>query len=535
MNTKKEENNLACRFMASAHDYPQRVALEVNNSEYTYESLSGIVGALRNIIINLEGHHNKYISILSNRSLTSYAAILATLCSGRAYIPLHPDVPPERSLKMLKSSAATIMIVGAECKDAFIELLSVIDNKTVFITVGFDENEKLFGKYPLHSFLNIKDIESLNCCLKIDPVSNDDLAYLLFTSGSTGDPKGVPVNHKNISEYINYIIQRYNVNENDRFSQMFELVFDPSIHDMFVCWGKGGCLCVPKPSDLLLPLNFIKRSKITMWFSVPSVAMFIDNYGRLEPNIFPTIRYSLFSGEALPENLARKWSKSASNSKVVNLYGPTEATITILEYLWENGKEAIFSDNGIVPIGVVYKGQKAVIIDDEGSIVTQGVEGELCLSGTQVTKGYLNDHPQTELQFVTLPDLGNHTWYKTGDLVKQDINGCVYYLGRIDNQVKIQGHRIELGEVDKVVREGAGSQMVTSIAWPLRNNVAVGIVSIVCKANSSTELKILEYCKSVLPKIMVPKKIYFVDTMPLNINGKTDRNKIKEMLENGTL
>lgn len=528
------KNNLSSYFAKSVEKFPMRPALEINDCIYNYEELGKISGGIGKVIKELN-ISNDYIALLSYRSLTAYSATLAILSAGYAYVPFHPDIPVERNLSLLKASRAGVMIVGKECEVAFNELLKVIDINMTFIMIGFTDTKKIISDNHKQKFILIDDLVENRARLEIENVNNDELAYLLFTSGSTGVPKGVPVSHKNICSYIRYMTDNYSFDEYDRFSQMFELVFDPSIHDMFVCWSVGACLCVPSQKDLLLAVNYIQRSEITIWFSVPSVVMLIERYGRLEVNAFPAIRHSFFSGEALPVNLVNKWISAAPNSVVDNLYGPTEATITISSYSWNkdsSGEEAV---NGIVPIGKIYEGQSGIVIDAAGNEVETGNVGELCLSGTQVTSGYLNNAEQTKSQFVSMPESSDNFWYKTGDLVKQDDAKCFYYLGRIDNQVKIQGNRIELSEVDMVVREVASVEMVASLAWPYVNNTATGIVSIVCKMTNLDKDEIIEHCKSKLPRIMVPKKIYFIDEMPLNINGKIDRNQLKKMLADETL
>lgn len=530
MSDKTIKNNVACRFSESVCMHPHRVAIETNDCKYSYTAVSKMVGGLQQIITNLDGLHIQYVSVFSGRTLTSYISILATLCVGKAYIPLHPDLPSERIVNMLEISGVTLMVVDAECKNEFQDLLKVVTVKIVFIVVGFDKNDNLNDKYPEHEFIYVENIESLNKDFNITQVNDNDLAYLLFTSGSTGQPKGVPVSHKNVCSYINYITDTYNISESDRFSHMFELNFDLSIHDMFVCWASAACLCIPSSNDLLFPVSYIEKSGITMWFSVPSVAMFIDNYGRLEPNKFRKLRYSFFCGEALPVTLANKWSEAAPNSIVENLYGPTEATIAISRYTLNESVSEKDSINGIVPMGHLFAKQYGRVIDENGNEQKTGVSGELCLSGTQVTKGYLGNPSKTKSQYIQFNNTGSTIWYKTGDRVYVDKFGCYYYLGRIDNQVKVLGHRVELAEIDHAVREFTSTSIVATIAWPLVDGIATGIVCFVC-GSSKNEKSIINYCRTKLPRYMVPDKVHFIESMPLNISGKIDRLMLRSILD----
>jgi acyl-CoA synthetase (AMP-forming)/AMP-acid ligase II len=165
--------------------------------------------------------------------------------------------------------------------------------------------------------------------------------------------------------------------------------------------------------------------------------------------------------------------------------------------------------------------------------VTSGESGELCLSGSQVTQGYLNNPEQTRKQFVTLMGKGDEVWYRTGDLVREDADGCLHYLGRIDHQVKVRGHRIELQEIEFTLREASGSQEVAALAWPVNEGIADGIVGFVAGSADRDSGRILQYCRQVLPDYMIPSAIYFLEALPLNVHGKTDRLKLRELIKEG--
>ena len=280
----------------------------------------------------------------------------------------------------------------------------------------------------------------------------------------------------------------------------------------------------------MAPAKFIRDNALTMWFSVPSVISALMRLRLLQSNCFPSLRFSLFCGEPLPAAYAQAWQEAAPNSILENLYGPTEATIAISNYRWERASSPQKCVNGIVPIGWIFDGQKACVIDQERRAVGTGEAGELCLSGSQVTTGYWNSTEKTVEQFVHLSGDAS-LWYRTGDLAKQDESGCLFYLGRIDNQVKIRGYRVELQEIEEVVRQACGTPQVVSIAWPVRKGSGDGVVAFVCGLAPLDEDRVVAYCRERLPEYMVPRKIYLLRDMPLNASGKIDRQGLVQLLE----
>ncbi len=187
--------------------------------------------------------------------------------------------------------------------------------------------------------------------------------------------------------------------------------------------------------------------------------------------------------------------------------------------------------NDIVSIGKIFDGLKYSILDENQKTVSTGSPGELYVSGVQITREYFNDPERTQAAYVKLPHLGSEVWFKTGDLVKERDNRNLNYLGRLDNQVQILGNRVELQEVDCILKRASGSEMVVSLAWPIKNGVAERIVSFIAESEEPEKAKILEYCRNTLPPYMVPQRIIFIDKIPLNDNGKSDKQKLIKILE----
>ena len=519
-------------FLRSAEQFCGRPALVVNHETFTYDVLRTHVSRLAEVIRATEPVAYPLASVFAYRSLTAYAGVLGILAAGKGYVPLNPKFPVDRSRKMLVLSGCRVLIVGKEAFGQLPQLLEGVEAKLTVILPDVEDASGVAATYPQHRFVTAAELAAHSSANNSAPqVTPAATAYLLFTSGSTGQPKGVPISHSNVCAYVRYTCDRYEVSENDRFSQEFDQTFDLSVHDMFVCWERGACLYAVPERSVMAPVKFIRDNALTMWFSVPSVVGAVTRLRLLQPGNLPSLRYSLFCGEPLPAAYAQSWQESAANSIVENLYGPTEATIAISNYRWDPVRSTQESLNGIVPIGKVFAGQTVGVFDENRRAVGIGEPGELCLSGSQVTTGYWNNPEKTREQFVHMPDDDETLWYRTGDLVKRDEHGSLLYLGRIDHQVKIRGHRVELQEIEEAVRKACGSNQVVSVPWPMRNGSGDGVVAFISGVESIDHTRIVDYCSGQLPEYMVPKKIYLLQEMPLNVNGKIDRQKLVQILE----
>jgi amino acid adenylation domain-containing protein len=516
-------------FVESVNRFPSREALVVNGEGLSYLALQGLADKLSSAILQHEHNASPLVALLAHRSKTAYASILGILGAGKGYVPLNPKFPIERTRRMLALSGCDILIVATEGFQHLPKLLIGANRPLTVILPNLVNAASLSADFPQHRFISSKEMADGDNFSRPE-VRPTDTAYLLFTSGSTGQPKGVPIAQSNVRSYLQYVCDRYAVNETDRFSQEFDLTFDLSVHDMFVCWERGACLFSVPETSVMAPAKFIREHQLTMWFSVPSIIGVLAKMRLLPAGCFPSLRYSLFCGEPLAASYAELWQEAAPNSIVDNLYGPTETTIAISHYRWKKTRSLEECVNGIVPIGWVFDGQRCSVIDAERRAVPTGAPGELCLNGSQVTTGYWNEPKKTAEQFVRLSPAREMHWYRTGDMVRQDTNGCLYYLGRIDNQIKIRGYRVELQEIEAVLRRACGTEQIVSIGWPVENGTADGVVAFVAGLSPLETDRVLDYCSNFLPSYMVPRKIYLCDEMPLNANGKIDRPRLISML-----
>ena len=523
----QQSRSLISGFLRALEENPDSPALELGSRTLSYEGLWDYAGRIAACLKNTLDPSEKVVAVLADRSVGAYGGILGVLGSGRGYVPLNPKFPLERTLVMLRASGCKTLVVGEECLAILNSLLPHLDTPFRLILPDSDWQPDGALSAP-HHFITSRQL------LKIaDPyhpeVASGDTAYLLFTSGSTGVPKGVAVSQSNAVAYMEYAAQRFGIHSEDRCSQNFDLTFDLSVHDLFTCWDGGAALC-PYAEKTLTPATLIDEMRLTVWFSVPSVAMFASKLGLLQPGTFPTLRWSLFCGEALSSSLAAAWQAAANNSVLENLYGPTEATIAITQYRWDPSTSPAECFRGLVPIGWPFDGQRVCAVNEDLEPVPLGEAGELCLGGSQVTCGYWNDPEKTAQSFVRLRHAEDQVWYRTGDLVRQDTRGCLFYLGRRDFQVKVNGYRVELQEIDLVLREAAGTELAVAVPWPLSNGSASGIVGVLSECDPALDRQIIEACKLRLPRYMVPNRIYHLPRIPLNVNGKIDRGKITEIL-----
>ena len=529
---------LASGFLQSAERFPERPALELAKESLSYAQLrdraAGLAATLdKHAPADGSDAQPNLTAIFGARSMTAYAGVLAGLLRGHGYVPLNPAFPTDRTRSMLIRSGCRAVIVDAGATRQLDELLdeSVPAGLTLLLAEQDDVRE-LAAKHPGHRFLGSGQLLGAEAWSDAGLVAADPdaIAYLLFTSGSTGQPKGVMVAHRNGTAYVDAMVERYGVTEQDRFSQTFDLTFDLSVHDMFVCWERGACLVAPTAGQKMMPGKYVSDCGITMWFSVPSTAVMMSRLRMLKPGKFPQLRYSLFCGEALPVEVVQKFAAAAPSSVLENLYGPTELTIACTLYRWDKQRSPDESELGVVPIGEPYPGMTVLVANEQLQEVAPGETGELLMTGPQLTLGYYKDGERTAKAFVKPPGK-DEIYYRTGDRVRRAAGGKpMVYLGRVDNQIKIQGYRVELGEIESVVREESGVEVAIAIGWPQTASGADGVVAFIGTDQADTAA-IRERVVARLPPYMQPSEVRTVKEFPLNANGKVDRKALLATLQ----
>ena len=515
--------------MRSAEVFPSRPAVVAEKKSISYAELRDLACRIAATIQSYpECCSPQLTAVCAYRSPTAFAGVLGALLTGNGYVPLNRTFPEGRTQVMFERSGCRSLIVDARSLPQLNGLLEHAGERVLVILPDVSDAAALEAKWPMHSFVRADELRPASQWQE-PTVGTDSLAYLLFTSGSTGTPKGVAVAQRNVVSFLDYMVERYEVTEQDRLSQMFDMTFDLSAFDMFVAWERGACVCCPSQKELIKPDSFIKNNNLTMWFSVPSTAVFMKQLGLLKPGQYPQLRTSLFCGEPLPISSVQAWSDAAPNSIVENLYGPTELTIACTFYRWDAQRSAAESEIGIVPIGYPYPGMKYLVVDEEVREVSPGEQGELLMSGPQMSLGYWKDPKKTSDAFISVP---GHTgiYYRTGDRVRRPRSGApLIHLGRIDSQIKVLGHRVELGEIEAVVRKHCGSDAVVAVGWPSTASGYGGVEVFIESQVENDHLR--DAVRSELPEYMVPRRFHFRDKLPRNPNGKLDRTAISKSLD----
>ncbi|HVK98702.1 MAG TPA: amino acid adenylation domain-containing protein [Dongiaceae bacterium] len=518
-------NIYSSTFAQSLVATPDAPSLCVQGNTYTYRELEPWVNGCRQALLECGLQTGQRVALLASRSLLAYVTILACAAEGFTWVPLNPAFPDARNQRMLALSGAQVLVVGEEAADT---------------------GQRLAEQNPVPWMLAMGNISGARAIvpsvtpLPLPAVDAQSPAYLLFTSGTTGVPKGIPVSAGNLHAYLENFHALYPLPSGLRYSQMFDLTFDLSVHDLFVCWHHGGCLVIPAAQDLLLPIQFVRRQQIQVWFSVPSMASIAKQSGLLRPAVLPSLQYAFFCGEALPVSSADAWFAAAPNARVANLYGPTEATIAITAFELQRDATKSPSDDwrqlSVVPIGWPYLTQQVRVVRDDGTEAAQGESGELWLAGSQLTAGYLSDTEKTAAVFVTqdFPESTEKRWYRTGDCASLHPVFGLLYAGRLDRQVKINGFRVELQDIEHSLRQVARTELVAVLPWPQgADGLYTGVAGFVVQPGSSPEI-ILQELRELLPAYMQPGQILELERMPVNANGKVDYGALKQWLANGS-
>jgi amino acid adenylation domain-containing protein len=512
-----------------------RVALVMDQHCMTYGELDDVSNRLARALKLVGCRRGDRVAILMPKSVLAITSIVGVLKADCIYVPLDPASPPPRLARMLASCAPSCMLISGATANQANVLLSG-EGLSGPVPVGWmDEAAPPCALQPAFALRDLyAQGECPDAARQYENTRNDP-AYLLFTSGSTGMPKGVPITHSNVIHFVEWATRYFGVMPGDRLSGHPPLHFDLSVYDIFGSFNAGAELHLVPPTLNLLPnklAEFMRQSRITHWFSVPSVLTYMANFDVVASGDFPDLKHLLWCGEVFPTPALIYWMKRLPHVAFTNLYGPTEATIASSYFTLPACPQ---DERAAIPIGLPCDGEELLVLDEAGREVPPGVIGDLYIGGVGLSPGYWNDPVKTGEVFISHPqDPGpGRRIYKTGDLARIDEDGLVYFVGRADSQIKHRGYRIELGEVESAI-----------IALPSVKDCAVVAVATdgfegteICCAYTSregadaAEKTFSPELRKVLPGYMLPTRWARWEQLPRNANGKVDRNALKEWFQ----
>ena len=480
---------------------PSAIALIFEEEELTYRELDERSNQLAHYLQRRGVKRESLVAICIDRSIEMIVGLLGIIKAGGAYVPIDPEYPISRINYMLEDSGSEILLTSSEncplpLSDAAIDLIC-LDQESENL-----DNESIL---PL-------DIE----------ISVDNLAYVIYTSGSTGTPKGVMVEHKNIVNRLYWTQEYYGLTPSDKTLQKTSFSFDVSVWEIFWPLISGSKLVLAKPGgqkDSFYLKNIITEQEITTIHFVPSMLeVFLQD---INLDDCRTLKRVLCSGEELKKSHVLTFREKLPVTALYNLYGPTEAAVDVT--YWQVPLDVKGLE--IVPIGQPVSNTSLYILDKDGNTVPIGVVGELFIGGIQVARGYLNLPDLTKDRFISNPFQANieSRLYKTGDLARWLSDGTIEYLGRTDNQVKIRGFRIELGEIESVLQEIPGIKQSVVIARE-GNDLNKQLIAYIVSDEELNTIYLRDQLKVFLPTYMIPEYFIQLDNIPLNSNGKIDKN-----------
>ncbi len=505
--------NSAVRLLDNAAEkYGSKIALQDNDTQMSFCELKEKGLQIGSMLLNSSERTGEIAPVIVylDKSVKCIVSFMGVLYSGNPYVPAAADIPLPRLEKIISNLNPEFIITDSAKK----EKLSDIDIGGTKVLVYDD------------MFSGETDEELVYA--KVGKVIDTDPIYIMYTSGSTGVPKGVTVSHKGVIDYVEWTSETFGLNESDVLANQAPFYFDNSIFDIYGCLITGAKLIII-PEVLFnfqskLP-EFLEDNEVTTIFWVPTVLINVANSNELENYKLPALKRVLFCGEVMPNTQLNIWRRALPDIQYGNLYGPTEITDVCTYYIVDRE----FEDHEPLPIGKACENMRTVILTDDNKAAEVGEKGELCVIGSGVALGYWNNPEQTEKVFVRNPlnTRYNEWMYRTGDIAYIDERGFIMYAGRKDHQIKIKGNRVELGEIETAAMCVEGIKGACAV-FDAPNE------RIVLFAESECELKLRLVNKELvkyIPKYMLPAQLEVMEQLPHTPNDKIDRVRLKKMLE----
>lgn len=523
--------NLAKYVLQHATSEPRRLALFGEGESLDYSELAQRAANLATSLRASEAFQQRRVTrpcvgVIASRSIDACVAVLGCAWAGATYVPIGLKTPEDRLRRVMSACTLSALIADA----AGSRLLPAAMRSEHAPRTIFAPTPSRIRELAGHSELELHDLRALPHAPRPPLYAFDpkDLAYIMFTSGTTGTPKGVMISQAAVDAFIAMIGQRLQLTPEDRTLEVTELGFDVSVLNMFASWQAGASLHVLPAVRVMNAVAFAREQRLTVWSSTPSLIALLRQVKALGPNLLPDLRLAIFIGEPLSKATLNAVQEAAPSCVVEDLYGPTETTvINTGQRIEPNGAYVATPQRDVLSIGKALPGNRAEVFNAAGRIAATGETGELALSGVQLSEGYLGAPELTAKRF---PWIAGERWYLTGDSAFRDADGNLHHLGRIDNQVKILGNRVELEEIEAHVRELTGLSLVAALPWPTREGVHHGLVVCLSGERRIPDATITTGLQARVPAYMLPSRLVWVEQMPTNSNGKIDRRALLETL-----
>lgn len=490
----------------SAELYPKHTAFADNKCKLTYEEVLSVSEKIAYEMIKLN-LFKKPIAVLMQKSAGNLAAFLGVAMSGNYYSVIDEKMPSSRIEKIINTFEPSVIITDSHNR-AKAEALGckVLVYEEITENVLSEDNRK-----------EIIRTES--------KIIDTDILYVLFTSGSTGVPKGVIITHRSVIDYTEWVGETFALNHDTIIANQAPFYFDNSVLDIYSTIRNGGTLHIISKTLYSFPvrlLEYIRDNKINTIFWVPTVLSRIADMDLLDKCDIDCLKKVLFAGEVMPARQLNIWIKRLPNATFANLYGPTEITVDCTCYIVDRP----IKDDESVPIGYACTNTDILVLNERNELVKTGEKGELCVRGSSLALGYYNNPEKTAAAFVQNPlnKLYNELIYRTGDIVHYNDRGEIIYDGRMDSQVKHTGHRIELGEIEAAVSSNPSVSSNCCIHEPKKDQLILFYVGDI------EEGSLKKYLAALIPDYMLPNILNKLNQMPLNMNGKIDRNTLKNQV-----
>ena len=505
-----------------AKETPQSVAIRFAKDHLTYQQLYQTSNQLANLLLNCGIKRGDRVGIYMFKNLYSAVSMYGIMSAGAAYVPLDPYAPTDRIKYVIENCNINVLLTH-DRKSSEVEELSKSGCLTNIIGLSdFSGNTRNYSWDDLASYSeNLPELS----------LTEQDIAYILYTSGSTGVPKGIVHTHRSGLSFANWAAETYQLTSDDNLSNHAPLHFDLSTFDFFAASLVGATTCIISEAITKFPASmakWIQDEKISVWYSVPFALIQMLQRANLPEKDFSSLRWILFAGEPFPTKHLRDIMKLLPNVRFSNLYGPTETNVCTFYHVLPIAD----SDDEPIPIGIPCTNIEALILDEEGHQVTDGEVGELLIRGGVVMRGYWARPDLTEKGFYRRPITSQFEdiFYHTGDLVQKLEDGNFRFLGRKDRQIKTRGYRVELDEIETILL--SHPEIDEAAVFPVSDGDGSNLIeaAVILKMNSNLQVEeLFTLLTKKLPNYSIPAQIHIKADFPRTSTGKINRRELQSM------